>query len=139
MPTNSAVTSASSVSPARPSTPSGPSASSRPEPLVLLAHGEPLSLALSRRRRDEAASLDRRLRLSRLVAREDRLVATFSELAVATGNTIDLRDGHRHADAAIDADADVEVDGGRLAPVVDLRERAVARAEARAEGEQSQN
>jgi hypothetical protein len=84
------------------------------EPLVLLAHGEPLSLALSRRRRDESASLDRRLRLSRLVAREDRVNETIAELAAA--DMIDLRDG--------------EVESETLAPVVDLRERAEARAEA---------
>jgi hypothetical protein len=112
-----------------------PATAAATEPLVLLAHGEPLNLALSRRRRDESASVDRRLRLSRLVAREDRLSAALSALAADTGRTIDLRDGYP---AAADADADDrEADGGRLAPVVDLRERAVARAEARADAEQS--
>jgi hypothetical protein len=96
------------------------------EPLVLLAHGEPLSLALSRRRRDESASVDRRLRLSRMVAREDRLTATIAELAAGRPGTIDLRDGRPVDDAVDDGEE-------RLAPVVDLRERAVARAEARAE------
>jgi hypothetical protein len=88
------------------------------EPLVLLSHGEPLSLALSRRRRDESASFDRRLRLSRLVAREDRLNEAIAELAAA--DTIDLRD----------AEVASEVESETLAPVVDLRERAEARAEA---------
>jgi hypothetical protein len=79
--------------------------------LVVLAHGEPLSLALTRRRRDESASLDRRLRLSRLVARKGRVAASIAELATIDG-TIDLRDG---AEAGRPDDA--------LAPVVDLRPR----------------
>lgn len=85
------------------------------EPLVLLSHGEPLSLALSRRRRDESANIDRRLRLSRLVAREGQINAAVAELSV--DQTIDLRDG------GADAESTSEV----LAPVVDLRERAEAR------------
>jgi hypothetical protein len=83
------------------------------EPLVLLAHGEPLSLALSRRRRDESATVDRRLRLTRMVAREDRLSATIAELS--HDETIDLRD------------SELEPESETLAPVVDLRERAEAR------------
>jgi hypothetical protein len=108
---------------AMPADTSGPAEPVVVDAFVVVAHAQPLSLALARRRRDESATLDRRLRLRRMIAREDRLAASMASMsATSSGSvvivdeeTIDLREGAPVA-GAVTAD-------GPLADVVDLRRR----------------